>query len=136
MPETSHALSPYDNHLLRSRLRNMLKLYKSVDGILRYHEAWLNQGIVYEHWGIVGDRGELKEHSLPKGADGENVILEILRPASEAGFSPITMDDHTILLIEYSVDGFGTEVDLDKRHSLENRMNETLGWTALGACDG
>jgi hypothetical protein len=114
----------------------MLKLYKTVDGVLRYHEAWANQGIVYEHWGVVGDRGDLKEHSLPKRADCENAVLEVLRPAAEAGFRPITMDAHTTLLIEYSVDGFGAKHDLAKRHSLENRMNDTLGWTALGACDG
>lgn len=30
----------------------------------------------------------------------------------------------------------GTEVDIEKRHRLESRMNETLGWTGLGECDG
>ncbi|MEO1489379.1 MAG: hypothetical protein AAFR88_08100 [Pseudomonadota bacterium] len=39
-------------------------------------------------------------------------------------------------MIEYSVDGMGSEQDLDKRHRLEDRMNETLGWTGLGMCDG
>ena len=39
-------------------------------------------------------------------------------------------------MIEYKVDGFGNEADLDKRHRLEDRMNETLGWTGVGACDG
>ena len=26
--------------------------------------------------------------------------------------------------------------DLDKRHKLEDKMNEVLGWTGLGHCDG
>lgn len=30
----------------------------------------------------------------------------------------------------------GTDTDLDKRYSLQDRMNETLGWTGLGNCDG
>jgi hypothetical protein len=30
----------------------------------------------------------------------------------------------------------GSEEDLNKHHQLEDRMNETLGWTGLGACDG
>lgn len=30
----------------------------------------------------------------------------------------------------------GTATDLDKRRALEDRMNETLGWTGLGHCDG
>jgi hypothetical protein len=46
------------------------------------------------------------------------------------------MDDHDILLVEYPIDGMGTGDDLKKRHRLEDRMNETLGWTGLGMCDG
>ncbi len=45
-------------------------------------------------------------------------------------------EDHAVLMIEYQVDGMGSEDDLAKRHQLEDRMNETLGWTGLGACDG
>ena len=39
-------------------------------------------------------------------------------------------------MVEYAVGGMGTKADLEKRHRLEDRMNETLGWTGLGACDG
>lgn len=39
-------------------------------------------------------------------------------------------------MIEYQIDGMGSEGDLSKRHQVEDRMNETLGWTGLGACDG
>ena len=46
------------------------------------------------------------------------------------------MDDHDILLIEYKIEGMGNSLDLDKRHELEDKMNETLGWTGLGMCDG
>ena len=52
------------------------------------------------------------------------------------GFGAVPLEDHAVLIIEYAVDGFGTDKDLDKRHALENRMNELLGWTGLGACDG
>jgi hypothetical protein len=30
----------------------------------------------------------------------------------------------------------GNSEDLDKRHRLQERMDETLGWTGLGHCDG
>ena len=39
-------------------------------------------------------------------------------------------------MIEYEIDGGGDSDDLSKRHRLEERMNETLGWTGLGMCDG
>lgn len=45
-------------------------------------------------------------------------------------------DEHFTLLIEYEVDGFGTSSDLDKRYALQGLMDETLGWTGLGHCDG
>ena len=114
----------------------MLKLSKRTDGVLHYHEAWLNGKTIYEHWGIAGERGETKEHPLPKGKYEEDAILDVLASAAKAGFQPIDMEDHATLLIEYAVDGMGTGEDVGKRHALEERMGETLGWTGLGACDG
>ena len=114
----------------------MLKLYKYDEDVLRYHEAWVNSGTLYEHWGVVGERGETRQHPLMKDANEDTAILEVLRQPAEAGFRPIEMGDHAALLIEYAVVGFGDQNDLAKRHALEDRMNETLGWTALGACDG
>ena len=52
------------------------------------------------------------------------------------GYLPVDPEDHYTLLIEYEVDGMGNGEDVEKRHRLEDRMNETLGWTGLGACDG
>lgn len=114
----------------------MLKLYKRVDGILHYHEAWFDGKTIYEYWGVVGEQGKTKKHRLPKGKDDDEAILEVLSSAADDGYRPIDLDDHATLLIEYAVDDFGTTEDLDKRHALEDRMNETLGWTGLGACDG
>lgn len=50
------------------------------------------------------------------------------------GFRPI--DDEFTLLIEYAVDGMGSKEDVEKRHRLQDKMNETLGWAGLGHCDG
>ncbi len=41
------------------------------------------------------------------------------------------------LIIEYKTDNLkNIEEDISKRYSLEDRMQETLGWTGLGHCDG
>lgn len=82
------------------------------------------------HWGMLGTKGDTKtinSTSLRK--------KEIDRLTSE-GFRPINPEAHATLMIEYAIAGMGTSADLDKRHRLEERMNETLGWTGLGACDG
>ena len=48
----------------------------------------------------------------------------------------MSIEDHQRLLIEYSADGMGSLKDLHKRHALEERMQQTLGWTGLGIGDG
>ena len=52
------------------------------------------------------------------------------------GYSEINPEDQSFLEIEYIIEGFGTESDLEKRHNLENRMDSVLGWTGLGHSDG
>ncbi len=114
----------------------MLKLYKRVGGILSYYEAWLQDGALYEHWGVAGERGELKEIRIGQVADEESLLQEHLLPAIKDGFHPIALDDHALLVVEYLIEGMGRLEDLEKRHSLEERLNEALGWTGLGHCDG
>src|SRR5262249_46667979 len=114
----------------------MLKLYKRIKRVLHYHEAWAHGAKITEHWGIVGERGQTAAHKRNKKlSEGKNLELVLAKPLAD-GFEPIEVDDHAILLIEYPVEGMGTTKDLDKRHALEDRMNETLGWTGLGNCDG
>lgn len=116
----------------------MLKLYKSVSDKLHYWEAWTEEGnnVVVEHWGLVGTRGEFTNHPLPKKYREATLLKSILAKAFEADYKPIDDDDLETLVIEYKVDGFGTAEDLKKRHDLEARLNETLGWTGVGHVDG
>jgi hypothetical protein len=113
----------------------MRKLYKRIDGILHFHEAWSAEKIIYQHWGIVGERGRRKMRSLSGGADRDAAILAILRPALDVEFAPIETKEHATLLIEY-IEGVNRVSDLQKRHELEDRMDDTLGWTGLGRCVG
>ena len=39
-------------------------------------------------------------------------------------------------MVEYPIDEFGDASDLDLRVALQDRLNDTLGWTGLGYCDG
>lgn len=114
----------------------MLKLYKRIDNILYYHEAWKDDSTVIEHFGVVGEQGEIREHCVSAGKSSRAMIKEILAPARALGYKPISDDDHEILIVEYPVNGFGTDADLDKRVELEDKLNDSLGWTGLGYCDG
>ncbi|HRI03168.1 MAG TPA: hypothetical protein PLL77_05460 [Pyrinomonadaceae bacterium] len=115
----------------------MLKLYKFTDDAKRYWETWDNDnGSHTVHWGVLGEKGESKVVQKSFFSKPEKVIQAEIDGLLAEGYAPIDEDEQIILLIEYVVDGFGTPEDLDKRHSLEDRMNEVLGWTGLGMCDG
>lgn len=116
--------------------RSMIKLYKKEDTKWHYHEAWANDRVITEQWGIVGERGTTREHPLPAGDSTTAALRKVLHAAYGRGYAEVPLDKHAILLVEYAVDGFGTPEDLDKRHRLEERLGETLGWTGLGHCDG
>lgn len=115
----------------------MIKLYKLNDTVPRYWETWDNgDGSHSVHWGVLGETGEYTttRSSLFKKAT-DKIQTEMDRHLTN-GYSRIALEDHRALLIEYVVDGFGNNDDLSKRHKLEDRMNKTLGWAGLGACDG
>ena len=114
----------------------MIKLFKRIEGSLHYHEAWVSDGMVIEHWGRVGDRGAQREHRHVHGRAESAVCQDILREARNSGFAPIDESELATVLIEYVVDGMGTSQHLDKRHALQEYIDEILGWTGLGHCDG
>lgn len=112
-----------------------LKLYKFKGSSKKYWETWDDgSGNHTVHWGNLGEKGQTKtiKNSLFKKA--ATIIQADIKSQIEAGFNPI--EDLHCLLIEYKVDDFGTPEELEKRHRLQDRMDETLGWTGLGHCDG
>jgi hypothetical protein len=118
----------------------MLKLYKfSDDGIpTHYHEAWLdtNSNQIVEHFGSLGTTGSTRIHVPDKDLSGDDHVKRILAGAAADGFREMDDEEHHWLIVEYAVDGMGSPADLDKRHRLEDKLNEILGWTGLGHCDG
>ena len=115
----------------------MLKLYKFNDKEKLYWETWDNEdGTHMVHWGTLGTKGNSKTVKSSSSKKATDVIQEEINKLVLQGYCPIDEEDHYVLLIEYEIDGMGKKEDLEKRHRLEDRMNETLGWTGLGACDG
>ena len=115
----------------------MLKLYKLTKDEKLYWETWDNgDGTHTVHWGKLGTEGNSKEVKSSLFKKATNIIQEEIDTMVSQGYSPIDIEDHYTLLIEYEIKGMGEAEDLEKRHKLEDRMNETLGWTGLGACDG
>jgi len=115
----------------------MLKLYLRENGqITKYCEAWVDGSCIVEHWGPLGEKGSTRKHDLDPALTEDENVDRILGKALKSGYSPVGIEDHAVLLIEYTIDGWGSTADLEKRHALEDRMNESMGWTGLGVCDG
>jgi hypothetical protein len=114
----------------------MLKLYKFAGDSKTYWETWDNDGVHTVHWGTLGTRGDSKELRSTVFKKATHVIQKEIDQRVAEGFAPIDTENHATLLIEFAVNGMGKSTDLDKRHRLQERMDETLGWTGLGHCDG
>ncbi len=113
----------------------MLKLYRFTEEKKEYWETWDNDdGSHTVHWGELGTTGQSKEVKGSLLKKPEKIIQKEVDEMVSSGYMPI--DDEYTLLIEYAVEGMGSKEDVDKRHRLEERMNETLGWSGLGHCDG
>jgi hypothetical protein len=115
----------------------MLKLYKRIDGVLHYWETWdddAKSGTI--HWGIVGEKGQMKEIKSGLLSNFRKEIQREVDKKMQDGYQEIDAEDNFTLMVEYTVDDMGTPEDVDKRHRLEDRLKETLGWTGLGDCDG
>lgn len=114
----------------------MKKLYRKTGDSLEYWETWEDRGKHTIHWGLVGHKGERETFGPTLFGSSAKKVAKLIADREAQGFREIPMDQHSVLQIEYSVVGMGSSSDLDKRHRLENRMDEVLGWAGLGCCDG
>jgi predicted DNA-binding WGR domain protein len=115
---------------------NHVRLYKSEGGGLQYHEAWISGAKIMEHWGRVGDRGEIRIHDLATGRNDDMALRRILEPVIARGFSEARDDEWSRLTVTMSSCGGDSILQVAKRHAVEDRLDQVLGWTGLGWCDG
>jgi hypothetical protein len=103
---------------------------------MEYWETWKHRAVHTLHWGRIGERGGTKEERSSLFRSAARRIAPQIAAKKAEGFREIPVDDHDVVLVEYAIVGMGTPQDLEKRHRLQARMDETLGWTGLGHCDG
>jgi hypothetical protein len=84
----------------------------------------------------VGEEGETRELPHEAGLHPSEIIKREAKPLRAAGFKPRKTKELHSVVIQYKVAGRGTVNDHDRRVRVEERMNECLGWSGLGHCDG
>ncbi|MEQ1509466.1 MAG: hypothetical protein ABL909_03580 [Sphingopyxis sp.] len=112
------------------------KFYRKTANGLEYREAWSDGDNIVQHQGQCGSQGE---HSTERviGDEAQQVMLNLWRKDTKsAGFKTLPMSRHRTLVVSSRVDGFGSTDDLNRRHALEDFLNNELGWLGLGHCDG
>ncbi|MES2469083.1 MAG: hypothetical protein V4675_17385 [Verrucomicrobiota bacterium] len=114
----------------------MPKLYKTTGTTNQYWETWEHRGVHTIHWGELGTKGQSKEIKSGFFKRAKSIVRKEMDEHIQAGYAAIDPENHFTLMIEYSVDGMGSADDVDKRTRLQGLMDETLGWTGLGHCDG
>jgi len=84
----------------------------------------------------LGERGQSQIIPLTAGELAESRIAQEAKKYHGEGYRRLKEGEPVTVLVQYEFDGWGTPADLDKRHEMEGTLNECLGWTGNGHCDG
>jgi hypothetical protein len=115
----------------------MIKLYKTINNQLHFWQTWdTEQKTAIFHWGLVGDKGNQKEvrgnwFNTLKSKVNDEVAKKI-----NEGYAEVAYEDYKLLIILYKLDGPGNRIDLDKRHDLEDFLEQELALTGVGDVNG
>ena len=114
-----------------------MKLYKRVDGEIHFWETWdIDDKTGAVHKGIIGHRGDYRKIKSGLFSNYRKEVQKEIDQYCKDGYQKVDIEDHFTLLIEFKVDEMGTTEDVEKRIRLQERMDDILGWTGLGHCDG
>lgn len=116
----------------------MIKMLRTRQDRIDYWEVWYDeeQKTFTVHFGQVGERGE---HYVERRKSRINVqtYMESLAKKQEAsGYKLLDEDLFRAVLVQYKIDGEDPDAEFDLLEQVENAMNECLGWTGNGYCDG
>ncbi|WP_251028821.1 hypothetical protein [Bacillus sp. ISL-18] len=73
---------------------------------------------------------------MPRFQRAEKVMDELAEEKVNEGFEYLEEDELIELVVQYSYKEDEMQTALELRHSVEDLMNECLGWTGNGSCDG
>lgn len=114
----------------------MIKLYKPNNNELLYWEVWKDGKELVIHHGVVGDEGISEDIKVGFFGNADSKMKELANAQIEAGYLPVDEFAEIELVIQFQFEEDEMEAALSLRHHVEGVMNECLGWTGNGHCDG
>lgn len=114
----------------------MIKLIKEIDNKLAYWEVWKDGKTLTIHSGFVGETGVTENVKLKMFERSEKIMEELTEEKLAEGYHYLDEDELIELVLQYPYEEQHMEKALEKRHEIEDLMNECLGWTGNGSSDG
>lgn len=114
----------------------MIKLIKKSENNTGYWEVWEHNKTLIVHQGTVGDTGSYNQRSLSLFENPKKAMKKLAEEFIKQGYHELDDEDLTQFVIHYDGAGGDLSKALEKRHQIENYLNECLGWTGNGDCDG
>ncbi|MFC7371369.1 hypothetical protein ACFQPF_06755 [Fictibacillus iocasae] len=114
----------------------MMKLLKKTNNAWLYWEVWNDGKLLTVHYGTVGDRGEAEEIKLGMFDKPAKEMERLASEQMENGYEELDEDELIEFVVQFSYTPDKADEALEKRHIAEDIMNEALGWTGNGHCDG
>ncbi|PSL41011.1 hypothetical protein B0H99_103145 [Planomicrobium soli] len=114
----------------------MIKLIKEINSTLAYWEVWNDGKLLTIHSGFVGETGDTEELKLKMFERSEKVMDKLAEEKLAEGYDYLDEDELIELVLQYPYEEQHMEKALEKRHQVEDLVNNCLGWTGNGACDG
>ncbi len=114
----------------------VLKLYKRLPDAIHYWEAWNDGRKLFVHFGILGHKGKTREIPLRWFERASNAVSREASGPRGEGYAELPAEAHTQIVVQYRTAGWGNASDLEKRYQVESIINDCLGLTGNGDCDG
>lgn len=112
----------------------MLKLYKKTSTGVDYWEAWQDDNMLVVHSGALGQIGETSR--VPYSRDAERIVTNRIAWLQSHDYTEVQNEALFAVAIQYQLNNWGSSADLEKRHKIEELLDDRLGWTGLGHCTG
>ncbi|HDR7794967.1 TPA: hypothetical protein QCY19_003625 [Bacillus luti] len=115
----------------------MIKLIKQEKDKMLYWEVWKeDKKTLIVHYGCVGDTGEMYEIELYPFQRAEKEMKVLADEELAEGFKKIDEEELIEFVLQYDYTEDQLEEVLEKRNQVEEVMDEALGWSGNGYCDG
>lgn len=101
-----------------------------------YWEVWEDDKTLQVHYGLVGNTGNTEEVKLNFFEKAEKVMEKLAEEKLNEGYEHLDEEELIELVVQHPYVEAQMEEALERRHIVEHLMNECLGWTGNGFCDG